>query len=334
MDSNTQGMPPEKEGAAGRRPTVSVVMATWNGARFLRPQLDSILAQTYPLHEVIIQDDGSTDATADICREYASRHPRVRFYQNARRLGLNRNFQAAARRATGDFVALSDQDDVWFPDKVARLVAAIGGHDICFSAHTRGADPAHARTVSPQYAPEALLFQGFAGHTALFRRDFIQRDSNWIPRIIYDWGLELSAQMGRGIAFVAQPLGWHRTNEASACAVMDRQHGAAARPRQAWQPYLHGWSHYRRLQRDPAWEPLYRHIRDDAPSYPPLRLMRTMAALMLSRTPLALLRLCWLCMRHRRTVYPTPPAKGMMGLVRGFCYPFIFAYNNYQYRLE
>lgn len=69
--------------------TVSVVMCTYNGERFLREQLDSILAQTYPLREIIIQDDGSTDATPAICREYEARYPIVRFIQNEHNLGYN-----------------------------------------------------------------------------------------------------------------------------------------------------------------------------------------------------------------------------------------------------
>lgn len=62
--------------------TVSIVMCTYNGEQFLREQLDSILAQTYPIHELIIQDDCSTDHTADIVREYARQYPFIRFYAN------------------------------------------------------------------------------------------------------------------------------------------------------------------------------------------------------------------------------------------------------------
>lgn len=55
--------------------TVSVVMTTYNGELFLREQLDSILCQTYPIHELIVQDDCSTDNTVEIIKEYATRHP-------------------------------------------------------------------------------------------------------------------------------------------------------------------------------------------------------------------------------------------------------------------
>ncbi len=79
--------------------TVSVVMATYNGERYLREQIDSILAQTYPVHELIIQDDGSTDNTVAIANDYARRYPVVKVFVNPRNVGLNRNFKTAVMRA-------------------------------------------------------------------------------------------------------------------------------------------------------------------------------------------------------------------------------------------
>ena len=100
------------------KPTVSIILCTYNGARFIREQLDSIVAQTYPLLEVIIQDDGSTDDTVAICNEYAARFPYIKVRRNEHNLGFNLNFKSAAMRAQGDFVAISDQDDVWMADKI------------------------------------------------------------------------------------------------------------------------------------------------------------------------------------------------------------------------
>lgn len=214
------------------KPTVSIILCTYNGARFIREQLDSIVAQTYPLLEVIIQDDGSTDDTVAICNEYAARFPYIKVRRNEHNLGFNLNFKSAAMRAQGDFVAISDQDDVWMADKIETLVAHIGDHDICFSTHLRGRTPEDSHTVSPQYSLEALLFGGFAGHTMLLRRDFIQTEEYWIDHIHYDWSLALCAQLHRGIVRVDRPLNWHRQHEASACAVENQTLGAApwARP--------------------------------------------------------------------------------------------------------
>lgn len=137
--------------------TVDVVMCTYNGERYLREQLDSIIGQTYPIHRLIVQDDRSTDGTVAIVREYAARYPFISLYVNGRNLGYNLNFKSAVMRATADFVAISDQDDVWFADKIARQVEAIGGHNICFSAHVRGSRLEGARRVEPQLPPLARL---------------------------------------------------------------------------------------------------------------------------------------------------------------------------------
>lgn len=145
--------------------TVSVVMCTFNGERYVREQLDSIVAQTYPIHELIIEDDGSTDRTVEICREYASRYPFIRVVVNERNLGLDANFEAATMRSTGDFVALSDQDDVWYPEKISRQVAAIG--DTTFVSL--------AMTVAPTASIRPLS----ASNTAL--RPFSSPDSRAIP---------------------------------------------------------------------------------------------------------------------------------------------------------
>ena len=99
--------------------TVSVVMCTYNGEQFLREQMDSILAQDYPLHEIIVQDDRSTDDTWDILQTYAKAHPGLfKLFRNDEQLGFNRNFHTALLRATGQYVAISDQDDIWFPPQI------------------------------------------------------------------------------------------------------------------------------------------------------------------------------------------------------------------------
>lgn len=103
---------------------ISVAMATFNGARWLRQQLDSIAAQSRLPDELVVRDDGSTDATLDVLRAFAGAAPfPVRVRRGAVRLGYSGNFDAAIRACTGDIVLVSDQDDVWLPRKV-EVVAA------------------------------------------------------------------------------------------------------------------------------------------------------------------------------------------------------------------
>ena len=104
---------------------ISVAMTTYNGASYLRQQLDSIFAQDRLPDELIVCDDRSTDATADILREYAARAPfpmQVEF--NEERLGSTKNFERAIGLCSGEVIALSDQDDVWRPHKLTVLEEA------------------------------------------------------------------------------------------------------------------------------------------------------------------------------------------------------------------
>ncbi|MDQ4121024.1 MAG: glycosyltransferase family 2 protein [Acidobacteriota bacterium] len=99
---------------------ISVAMCTYNGSAFLAEQLDSIAAQTRPPDEVVVCDDRSTDATAEIVNGFAAKSPfPVRFVVNEINLGVVGNFEKAISLCTGDIIALSDQDDVWMPEKLA-----------------------------------------------------------------------------------------------------------------------------------------------------------------------------------------------------------------------
>lgn len=112
-----------------RAPTISVAMATFNGARHLEVQLDSIAAQTRLPDELVIGDDGSTDATADIVARYARTAPfEVRFTRNETRLGSSQNFVSCLERCRGDVVLLSDQDDAWYPSRAQRTTEALEAH--------------------------------------------------------------------------------------------------------------------------------------------------------------------------------------------------------------
>ena len=109
--------------------TISIAMATYNGARFVREQLDSFAAQTRLPDELVVRDDASSDATAAIVEAFAASAPfPVRLTQNARNLGLTKNFEAAIEDCSGDLIFLSDQDDVWFPEKLATVEAVFAAH--------------------------------------------------------------------------------------------------------------------------------------------------------------------------------------------------------------
>jgi glycosyltransferase involved in cell wall biosynthesis len=94
-------------------------MCTYNGARFLREQLDSVVAQSRPADEVVICDDISSDGTPELLTTFATSSPvPVIVHRNASRLGSTKNFEKAIDLCTGDIIVLCDQDDIWLPEKL------------------------------------------------------------------------------------------------------------------------------------------------------------------------------------------------------------------------
>ncbi len=102
---------------------ISVVIATYNGERFIKKQLESIYGQSVQPDEVIICDDGSTDTTADIVRGFIGEKQVKNWvlYENDVNKGFKLNFLQALKKATGDIVFLCDQDDIWHPEKIKLM---------------------------------------------------------------------------------------------------------------------------------------------------------------------------------------------------------------------
>lgn len=96
-------------------------MATYNGAEYIKEQIDSILVQLSSGDELIISDDGSTDGTLSILETYAAADPRIHVLHHNRGC-YTKNFENAIRAAQGDYIFLSDQDDVWLPEKVKQII--------------------------------------------------------------------------------------------------------------------------------------------------------------------------------------------------------------------
>ena len=102
---------------------ISVVMATYNGEKYLKQQLDSIAAQTILPDELIIGDDCSTDKTLEILDEFKNKVSfDVKILKNEVNKGYIKNFARVILEAKGDFVFLCDQDDFWFPNKIERVI--------------------------------------------------------------------------------------------------------------------------------------------------------------------------------------------------------------------
>jgi len=218
---------------------VSVALATFNGKKYLQEQLDSIYNQTYKHIEVIVSDDASNDQTIDLLNEYKSKHG-LKYYKNDKNLGFISNFQKAIEHCTGDYIALADQDDIWHPNKIEKLLKNIGSKPlICSDALVIDSNGNVLSESLSDYAKlkffyqdqfKYLLFGNFVpGCTMLFKKElkeYILPISKNFP--FHDWWIALvTATMG-GIAFCDEPLMMYRRHDSncSLTAHPEKQNGS------------------------------------------------------------------------------------------------------------
>jgi rhamnosyltransferase len=152
---------------------VSVVMATYNGERYLREQLQSLLDQTQVPEEVIISDDGSQDRTLAIINDFSKRAPFLTtILNNQQRLGYAENFLQAAKHAKSKYVAFCDQDDIWYPNKLECSVRELSNTGASLCVHA-------VRLIDEQSRPCGFHSQGAT------------RDTIFDPLMLPPWGLYL-----------------------------------------------------------------------------------------------------------------------------------------------
>lgn len=113
---------------------ISVCMSTYNGERFLKEQIDSIITQLKPTDELIISDDGSTDATLDIIKSYRDDRIKLLHHKKVQQKFsfsyTTANIKNALKHASGDIIFLADQDDVWLPNKLKLMTKYCGQFDL------------------------------------------------------------------------------------------------------------------------------------------------------------------------------------------------------------
>jgi GT2 family glycosyltransferase len=226
---------------------VEILLATYQGARFLEEQLDSVLAQTHRRWTLVARDDGSTDDTPAILRRHAARHPgRIRVLPaDGRRLGAMGNFSALLDSSTAQHVMLCDQDDVWLPEKIevtlGRMRASEQAHGAArpVLVHTdlrvvdealrpiadsmwrfQQTDPGRLSTL-----PRALLQNFVTGCTTMVNRALlavalpVPSDAR-----MHDWWLTLAA------------LEFGVIESVPAATILYRQHGKNERGARAFNP--------------------------------------------------------------------------------------------------
>ncbi len=163
---------------------ISIAMCTYNGDRFIKEQLDSILNQTYKNLEIIICDDCSSDNTINIIKEYIKNDNRIKFFKNKKNLGFVKNFEQAISLCKGDFIALADQDDIWKINKLELFLNDINHNVLIYSdailidinGHEIGEELIRRNSclVSGKCNKAFFLSNCVSGNTLMFKRELIE----------------------------------------------------------------------------------------------------------------------------------------------------------------
>lgn len=209
---------------------ISVALCTHNGERFLGEQLESILTQTLPPGEIVLSDDASSDGTVALAESIILRHPGVelRVLRNGTPLGVTKNFEQAVLATTGDLIALSDQDDVWLPDRLERYAAEFVARPGLLLLHgeaelvdAEGA-PMGVRLfdaldtsawelerIRSGHAFDALIRRNLAlGASVVFRRELLEHAVPFPVSWVHDeWLAIIASALGTGtVDYLAEPL--------------------------------------------------------------------------------------------------------------------------------
>ena len=201
---------------------VTVAMCTYNGAAYLREQLDSVVNQTYKNLEIVIVDDMSSDNTLEIIKEYQQKDPRIRIYRNERNLGYNKNFEKAVGLANGNYIAPCDQDDIWEPAKIEIMMKdwTPGSLFIYALSGSFYNDDFESRKQAPRvyYANidniYSLVFNSpVHGHACMFKKELLSFCVPFPADIFYDWWISMHAAGMGVIGCVPHTLTWHRVHE-------------------------------------------------------------------------------------------------------------------------
>lgn len=183
--------------------TVSIVMATYNGEKYLAAQLASLRHQTLTAFELIVADDHSSDETVKIIKDFAktSNFP-VRLTINEIRKGYDANFMSVMDQCGGDLIAFCDQDDVWLPEKLERMQACFSDPKILLAYHNaqvtdRALNPLR-RLYDPQKQRNILATQPM--HPWHISHGFAQVFRSWLRRHDGSWAGSIDHNLARRMA--------------------------------------------------------------------------------------------------------------------------------------
>lgn len=208
---------------------ISIAMATYNGEKYLREQLNSILAQTITDWELVVCDDCSKDSTVEILKSYQEQDDRIKIFVNEKNLGFKKNFEKAIGLYSGDYIALADQDDIWHENHLEVLQELIGDASLsCGNTRLMTADsivteknlsdvekllclPSDTHKLMYRILLKSNPFQGAS---MLIKKQFLSKILPIPEGVLYhDAWIAACACFEKGIAYTFEPITDYRQHE-------------------------------------------------------------------------------------------------------------------------
>lgn len=210
----------------------SVCMAAYNGERFIKEQIDSILCQLSPDDELIISDDESTDRTLEIIASYNDKRIKVLHHKKNPKLAkvkhsrnfyyATENFENALKEARGDYIFLSDQDDVWKKNKVQVCLEQLQKSDLVmhnlsvFSDDTNSSSDLYKSNPIPKFWLKNLLKMNFWGCCMAFRKTVLDLALPFPKKIIgHDYWISTIALKFLKVGYIPESLIYYRRHKDS-----------------------------------------------------------------------------------------------------------------------
>lgn len=212
---------------------VSVALCTYNGEKYIKEQLKSILNQTYDPYEIVICDDKSSDETTKKIRNIKQENPDlINLYLNGENVGIERNFGRCIERCSGDVITISDQDDIWHEEKIEREVDAYLENDVSLVFHNSAivnnnlkrqgdlwssAGYKALECMDQEYHLQELTKKNFVqGCTMLFDAELVDYINPIPEEWEYDYYIAVIAAMQNGLHPIGDELLYYRQHEEQA----------------------------------------------------------------------------------------------------------------------
>lgn len=230
-------------------PLVSIIMPLYNALPYLHETIGSIIAQTYQNWELIIVDDCSTDASAEVARGYVPSDSRISLYESEVNGGAGKARTLCLDHVRGSYVAFMDSDDTWFPEKLERQLAFMrsSGAGMCFvSYETVDASGAHRNYV---HVPETITYSEFlkntitCSHTIMFDLTQVPLDALRCPE--HDGTFDFPEDMVVWLQVLKTGIVGHGLDEVLA---QYRKHGES-RSSNKFRAVSRTWNAYRKIEK-------------------------------------------------------------------------------------